>query len=104
MSAPPPLGNGPEGPPDNGRELRDAVRRYRARREKWKKEGPFSLARTIALMRSLGWMIVLPTVLGVFVGRWIDTALGSGMMWTVGLLILGLVLGCWLAWNKLENE
>lgn len=98
-----PPGHGPED--ENGvDELRRAVRRYKARRERWEQEGEWTLARTVALMRSLGWMIVLPSVLGVFAGRYLDTSAGGGVMWTIGLLALGLTLGCWMAWNRVNKD
>lgn len=88
----------------NGDDLRRAVARYRARRVRWENEGEWSLARTVALMRSLGWMIALPAVLGVFAGRYLDTVSGGGVVWTIGLLALGLAIGCWMAWNRVNGD
>ena len=41
--------------------------------------------------------IVIPTLIGLFVGRWLDRAFGTGIFWTAPLLVLGLALGCWSA-------
>ena len=27
-----------------------------------------------------------------------------GIFWTLGLLVVGLALGCWLAWNWMHRE
>lgn len=98
---PSPFGPGEE---DDVDDLRQAVQRYKARRERWEQEGEWTLARTVALMRSLGWMIVLPSVLGVFAGRYLDTMLGGGVVWTIGLLAFGLLLGCWMAWSRVNKD
>lgn len=102
MTAEPSPHEADHNPPDEGEELRRAVQRYKDRREKWRQEGEWSFAQTLAMMRSLGWMIVLPTVLGVFIGRWLDSLMGSGILWTAGLLVAGLVAGCCMAWKKLD--
>ena len=48
------------------------------------------------MIGALGWTIVTPTLIGIFAGRWLDRAFGSGIFWTLGLLVAGLALGCWL--------
>ena len=58
----------------------------------------------LALIGVLGWTIVTPTLIGVFLGRWFDRELGSGIMWTLGLLVAGLALGCTLAWKRIHRE
>jgi len=42
-------------------------------------------------------------VVGVFVGRWLDRQFGSRLFWTLGLLAVGLALGCWLAWQRMRR-
>ena len=51
----------------------------------------------------LGWIIVVPMLIGVFVGRWLDQELNSGLFWTAPLLMLGLALGCYSAWKWMKN-
>ena len=45
-----------------------------------------------------------PTLIGVFVGRWLDRMFDAGIFWSLGLLVAGLALGCWLAWNWMHRE
>ena len=52
----------------------------------------------------LGWTIVLPTLLGLFAGRWLDRTFHMGIFWTLGLLVAGLAAGCVLAWKRMHNE
>jgi ATP synthase protein I len=52
----------------------------------------------------LGWTIVTPTLIGIFVGRGLDRTFGSGIFWTLGLLVAGLALGCSLVWKRIHRE
>ena len=51
----------------------------------------------------LGWIIVVPTLIGLFLGRWLDHAFQSELFWTGPLLLLGLALGCWSAWKWVNS-
>jgi ATP synthase protein I len=76
----------------------------RARREQdWLKYGEPSLARRLSRIGVLGWVIVTPMLIGVFVGRWIDDKFGTGIFWTAPLLMLGAALGCWSAWKWMQG-
>jgi ATP synthase protein I len=75
------------------------VRRREARHRRWLREGEGSVARRLAQIGVLGWIIVVPALIGIFVGRWLDRVFHSGLFWTAPLLMLGLVLGCWSAWK-----
>ncbi len=48
----------------------------------WQREGEPSVARRLAQIGVLGWIIVVPMLIGVFVGRWLDRTFGIGMFWT----------------------
>jgi len=91
-------------PPDNHKRLEQAVRTRRARRERWQREGERSLAQNLAMIGSLGWTIILPTLAGILAGRWLDHTFNSGIFWTLGLLVAGLAVGCTLAWNMMHSE
>ncbi|HVE22865.1 MAG TPA: AtpZ/AtpI family protein [Acidocella sp.] len=75
------------------------VRRREARQRRWLREGEGSVARRLAQIGVLGWIIVVPALLGIFAGRWLDKVFHSGLFWTAPLLMLGLALGCWSAWK-----
>ncbi len=79
------------------------VRLRRERRERWQREGERSLADNLAWIGVLGWLVVAPTLAGVFIGRWLDRRLGHGIAFTLGLLFAGLVLGCALAWRRIRR-
>lgn len=92
------------GAPDQNNQLEKAVQTRKERRALWEREGERSIARNLAMIGALGWTIVIPPLIGVFVGRWLDGMFSSGVFWTLGLLVLGLTLGCWLAWSRMHKE
>jgi ATP synthase protein I len=73
------------------------------RHRRWLREGEHSVARPLAQIGVLGWIIVTPMLIGIFVGRWLDRMFHSGLFCTGPLLILGLALGCWSAWKWMKN-
>lgn len=90
--------------PGHRHELNRAVRLRHARRQRWAREGERSLAQNLALIGALGWTIVVPTLIGVFVGRWLDRIFASMPFWTLSLLVLGLGAGCAMAWQRMQRE
>ena len=90
-------------PGHDGNSLAEPVRRRRARTERWQREGERPLAHNLAMIGVLGWLIVTPTLVGIFLGRWLDHAAASGIFWTLSLMFLGLCLGCRLAWKRVNE-
>ncbi|MGO8952976.1 MAG: AtpZ/AtpI family protein [Rhodomicrobium sp.] len=85
-------------------ELSKAVRTRQERRARWRDEGERSIGQNLAMIGALGWTIVVPAFLGIIAGRWLDRHLQMGMFWTLSLLVAGLVLGCLLAWKRVQSE
>lgn len=90
--------------PEHPEGLDEAVRRRRERRALWQREGERSIGQNLAMIGALGWIIVTPTLAGIFLGRWLDRRFDSGTFWTLGLLVLGLTFGCVLAWKRMYRE
>lgn len=84
--------------------LLHAVRQRRNRHRLWQRSGEPSFAGYLAQIGVLGWTIVLPTLAGLFLGRWIDRRLGTGIFWTGPLLLAGLAAGCWAAWRWMHRQ
>jgi len=75
-----------------------ARRKLNAQREHksvWSGLGMFGL---------IGWSIVVPTLSGAALGVWLDRHHPQSFSWALSLLILGLLLGCVLAWQWVEKE
>lgn len=94
----------PEPQRDHPKQLDEAVRLRRERRERWQREGERSIGQNLAMIGALGWTIVTPTLIGIFVGRWLDRVFVSGIFWTLALLVAGLALGCFLGWKRMYRE
>ncbi len=60
---------------------------------KAKKEKSTLLAQTVFL-GTLGFVFILPVILGAYLGVWLDEKLkGYSIMWTLNLIILGVIVG-----------
>lgn len=89
--------------PDNGNDaLVREVRSMRQRTQDWRR-GP-SLARYVGQVGVLGWMIVIPTLIGLFTGRLLDQRFDSGIFWSAPLLMAGVAIGCWSAWRWMHAQ
>jgi len=88
-------------PDDHPERLDEAVKLRQSRTERWQREGERSIGQNLAMIGALGWAIVTPTLVGIFVGRWLDRLFGAGIFWTLGLLFAGLVAGCVMAWKRM---
>ncbi len=89
--------------PDEQDRLVAEVRRRGERHRRWLREGDPSVGRRLAQIGVLGWIIVVPMLLGLFAGRWLDRTFNSGLFWTAPLLMLGLGIGCWSAWKWMQS-
>ncbi len=80
------------------------VRLRGARHARWLREDAPALARHLGKIGVLGWLIVGPTLFGMFAGPWIDRRLGTGLTFAAALLVLGLAVGSWSAWKWVHAE
>jgi ATP synthase protein I len=81
-----------------------AVRQQRQRRQDWLREGEPSMARFVGQIGVLGWIIVAPTLIGLFIGRWLDHRFSTGIFWSAPLLLVGVLIGCWSAWKWMHKQ
>jgi ATP synthase protein I len=58
----------------------------------------------LGMMGLVGWSVTAPSVVGVFLGRWIDQRWPSTVSWTLTLLLAGVGLGCATAWFWVKRE
>jgi ATP synthase protein I len=84
--------------------MADAVRKQQECQKRWLTEGEPSVVRFVGQIGVLGWIIVAPTLIGLFIGRWLDHKLGTGIFWSAPLLLLGVVAGCWSAWRWMHKQ
>lgn len=86
--------------PDLGRQVDARARRKLKARSRAGREVWFGLG----MMGVIGWSVSIPTILGAFLGYWLDLNYPGGRSWTLALLVAGLVLGCWNAWYWVAKE
>jgi ATP synthase protein I len=91
----------PNPPPE--RPIEESIERRREQRARWQREGERPLAQNLAMIGALGWLIVVPTLAGIFAGQWLDRRAGGGLTFTGAGLVAGLVLGAWLAWQRMHR-
>jgi ATP synthase protein I len=78
---------------NNHDELKQRVSKQVARIRKAEKDRPTLLAQTVYL-GTLGLLLVLPVVVGAYLGRWLDGLVeGYSIRWTLSLILLGVGVG-----------
>ncbi len=71
---------------------------------KARREGMKSVWFGLWMSGLIGWSVAVPTLIGAALGIWIDRRYPSPYSWTLMLLLLGLVIGCWNAWHWVDSE
>lgn len=89
---------------DEGNSMRRAVELRESRTRQWQEEGERPLWKNLSMIGALGWLIVIPTLLGVLAGRWLDRTFDTGIVFTGALIMAGVVLGGVLAWQRIRSE
>ena len=74
-------------------DLQRKVRQQARRMKQAEKDSQTLLAQT-RVLGTLGLVLVLPVVLGAYLGQWLDEKLGgASAFWTVSLILTGVVVG-----------
>ncbi|MFA5701520.1 MAG: AtpZ/AtpI family protein [Desulfuromonas sp.] len=77
----------------------------RARRKEQARSNPARpLWSGFSLFGIVGWSVSVPTLLGIAVGVWLDRNHAAPHSWTLTMLTVGLVLGCFNAWRWISHE
>ena len=58
----------------------------------------------LGLFGVVGWSVMVPTIIGIIIGLWLDKKFSGQISWTLTFLFLGIVLGCWNAWYWVQKE
>ncbi len=85
-------------------DMLEAIRKRESLRQQWQDTGERPLWKNLSMVGALGWLIVAPTLLGVFVGRLLDSALGTGVTFSGALILAGACLGFFLAWQRMNEK
>ncbi|MGO8692800.1 MAG: AtpZ/AtpI family protein [Rectinemataceae bacterium] len=52
----------------------------------------------------VGWSVAIPILLGIVLGRWMDSLFGTGPALMIVFLVAGIVLGCGAAWRWIKKR
>ncbi len=89
--------------PANPDPLAEAARRTAERAAEGARHPEPSLGARLGQIGVLGWTIVMPILVGLLVGRWLDKALRGGVMFTAALILVGSATGLWAAWKWMQR-
>lgn len=84
--------------------LRDAARDSAERERMLATDPEPSLGRRFGQIGILGWMIVIPVLLGIVIGSWLDRLLNTGITLSAALTMAGAALGLWLAFRWMHDQ
>ena len=97
---PPKLG----GPLERGREFHREVSRKEARKLRARRGDVREIWYGFGMFGMVGWSVAVPTLIGLTVGIWLDRRIDRPYSFTLMGLLLGVCLGCYLAWYWVTRE
>lgn len=88
----------------NHQQLKQQVEQQ-ARRMKQAEEEKHTLLAQTTYLGTLGVVLVLPIIVGAYLGDWLDSRLpGFSVNWTTSLIILGVFIGAINAWLMIRRK
>jgi ATP synthase protein I len=75
-----------------------------ARKLKAQRADPQTIWFGLGMVGLVGWSVVVPTLLGIALGGWLDRRHPGGHSWLLCLLAAGLIIGCANAWHWVSRE
>ncbi|AWI74659.1 F0F1 ATP synthase subunit [Parazoarcus communis] len=94
----------PTDTPERGTEFTRQVERKVARKLKAKRQVTRTIWFGLGMMGLVGWSVAVPVLVGVGFGFWLDANYPVGHSWTLMLMPIGLILGCFNAWRWISRE
>ncbi|MFM2484682.1 AtpZ/AtpI family protein [Celerinatantimonas yamalensis] len=85
-------------------QLEQRLGRKVCRKLKARRNGTLSVWFGLGMMGLIGWSIAVPTLLGAWLGLWLDKHYPGGHIWTLALIVAGLAIGCLNAWHWMFQE
>jgi ATP synthase protein I len=84
--------------------LARAARRAVARDAAGRADPEPSLGARLGQIGVLGWAIIVPTLVFLFLGRWLDRSFGTEIFFSAPLLMVGAATGLWSAWRWMHRQ
>jgi ATP synthase protein I len=89
--------------PDEDR-LAEVARRAAERAKEGEENPEPSLGVRLGQIGILGWTIIVPTLIGVLLGHWLDRIFDTGVFFTAPLIMIGAAIGFWSAWKWMHGS
>ncbi|HSV86303.1 MAG TPA: AtpZ/AtpI family protein [Levilinea sp.] len=84
--------------------LAPEIQKKEARKLRARRIGRNHPLQAVGLFGMVGWSVIIPILLALALGLWIDRTWPSRFSWTLLLLLVGVVLGCYNAWIMIQKE
>lgn len=80
-------------------EFAEEIKRHSGFLSRFRGKGVFW--QSIATFGVIGWMIALPTVIGAYLGKYMDSKITGpeGISWTITFILIGLGIGIYTVWR-----
>jgi len=82
----------------------DQIGAQAARKLKARRDATRGVWSGLGMMGLIGWSVVIPTLLGIALGLWLDARHPGVHPWTLALLMAGLSIGCFNAWHWVAKQ
>ncbi|MGE3851794.1 MAG: AtpZ/AtpI family protein [Planctomycetota bacterium] len=86
------------------RRMPDTISNKERRKVAHREQGQLHFRAQLGLFGVVGWAVSVPAVLGALAGWWLDVHAPQRFSWTIMLLLIGLLVGCAMAWTWLERQ
>jgi len=84
-------------------ELLEKIERDSQKKIKAQEEGS-EIMFGLGLFGIVGWSIAVPTLMGIFLGVFLDKKFTQSFSWTLTLLFAGVVIGSLNAWHWIKQK
>ncbi|MBD3288794.1 ATP synthase subunit [candidate division KSB1 bacterium] len=86
-------------------EFRERIKKKEERKQRGEREKKSrALWYGIGMFGVVGWAVVIPTLLFLAIGIYLDTKIEDKISWTLIFLFVGVVTGCLNAWYWVKRE
>ena len=83
--------------------MAEAARRTAERTRQGRENPEPSLGARLGQIGVLGWTIVVPILVALFAGRWLDRTFSTGVLFSAPLIMIGAAFGFWSAWKWMHH-
>lgn len=85
-------------------DLARKVQRKEDRKIRARSEQDRSVWFGLGMFGLVGWSVAIPTLVFLAIGIWIDRKWPSQYSWTLMLLVIGVIIGCYNAWYWVKKQ